>query len=162
MILGQKADIVKLKEKKVAVISKDKKNQNKKSKHLIKNKNKEKQWKNPDKTKQTKNLENVNIHYNEKISLRRNIGNIIDLINPTVEMVRRSLWTSGRTQDECCAFHEATQGTNQNIQAMNVILRTKNIVLQGLNHGREGTETVLRVWAPAEIHHSDSSLAFSQ
>lgn len=41
----------------------------------------------------------------------------------------------------------------------NVNLRTKNIVLQGLNHGREGTEKVLHVWAPSEIHHSDSSFA---
>lgn len=44
----------------------------------------------------------------------------------------------------------------------NVNLRTKNIVLQGLNHGREGTEKVLRVWAPSEIHHTDSSIAFSK
>jgi len=41
----------------------------------------------------------------------------------------------------------------------NVNLRTKNIVLQGLNHGREGTEKVIHVWAPSEIHHSDSSFA---
>lgn len=44
----------------------------------------------------------------------------------------------------------------------NINLKIINIALQGLTHGREGTEKVLQVWGPSEIHHSDSSFAFSQ
>lgn len=67
--------------------------------------------------------------------------------------------------DEGPASHEAKhpcQVTNLRGRQRDVNLRTKNIVLQGLNHGIEGTEKVLRVWAPSETHHSDSSFAFNK